>query len=277
MYTGHMKTSLMFLPKALDIKFSPVSVDPIAYSDKTFLPNDVQSALSIVLASQAFHKAKRTSRLLRFLVEKSLAGEVRETSEYAIGIGVFDRDPATYSTDHDPIVRVQIGRLREKLKAYYAAEGAHMDLSFGIPLGTYMPLIHKTFIPDIAAQPDALLTVIPLLSLSTDTHGTVFTSGLTEELTFQLFKMFGTKIVSPTFYDVADLASLRRRHLLEGSIRVEGSFVRAALRLIDGEKSSITWSEQFDHNGPLLISVQEALASKMCNALKRHFLSTKEA
>ncbi|KAF3998445.1 hypothetical protein [Glaciimonas immobilis] len=265
--------SLMFLPKAIDTKFLPVSVEPISYNATTFLPKDVHLALSLVLASQEFHKAKRTSRLLRFLVEKSLTGEVRETSEYAIGIGVFDRDPATYSTDHDPIVRVQIGRLREKLKAYYAVKGAHTDISFDIPLGSYMPLIHKTVVPDIVGPPESLLTVVPLLSVSSDTQGAVFTSGLTEELTFQLFKMFGTKIVPPLFYGVSDLASPKKRHLLEGSIRVEGVFVRAALRLIDVEKSSIAWAEQFDHKGPLLISAQQELASKMCMALKLHFLS----
>jgi hypothetical protein len=55
------------------------------------------------------------ARLLIFLVNKTMTGAERETSEYAIGIEVFDKDPATYSTYEGSVVRVQIKRLRCKL------------------------------------------------------------------------------------------------------------------------------------------------------------------
>ena len=265
-----MKTDLIFLPGYVKATLSLPYAEAGLHRDSIFLPADVQSSLNLVLASQEFFKAKRTSRLLRFLVEKSLSGEVRETSEYAIGIGVFDRDPATYSTDHDPIVRVQIGRLREKLKAHYAAEGAHTGLMFVIPLGSYMPLIHKHSIPDATFQSDSLLTVVPMQHLSDCTQGAAFTSGFTEELTFQLFKIFGTRIVSHTFLDATAPMPPRTHHRLEGSIRFQDGFIRAALRLID-TAGCIAWSEQFDRCGPLLIALQEELASEFCHALKRHF------
>lgn len=56
------------------------------------------------------------SRLLAYLVERAITDCARDTSEYAIGIGVFDRDPLHYSPGEDPVVRVQVGRLRTKLK-----------------------------------------------------------------------------------------------------------------------------------------------------------------
>lgn len=267
----HMKTDPIFSLEHLNAAPLPPDAELSLQRNNVFLPSDVQSALNLVLASKAFFKAKRTSRLLGFLVEKSLSGEVRETSEYAIGIGVFDRDPATYRTDHDPIVRVQIGRLREKLKAHYAAEGVHTDLMFVIPLGSYMPLIHKHSIPDAIFQSDSLLTVVPMLHLSDSTQGAAFTSGFTEELTFQLFKIFGTRIMSHTFLDTTAPMSPKIHYRLEGSIRFQDGFIRAALRLID-TPGCIAWSEQFDRCGPLLIAVQEELALEICHALKRHFL-----
>ncbi|MEC5218929.1 hypothetical protein RCH09_003904 [Actimicrobium sp. GrIS 1.19] len=101
----------------------------------------VRAALAEILASAGFARAQRMQELLRFLVEKQMTGAVRETSEYAIGIEVFERDAATYSTCEDPIVRVQIGRLREKLRHYYATAGAQTTLRFAIPVGSYMPTI----------------------------------------------------------------------------------------------------------------------------------------
>jgi hypothetical protein len=84
---------------------------------------EAQTALQLVLASSLFNNAPRRSCLLKFLVEKALSGAVWNTKEYIIGIEVFDRDPSTYCTNDDPIVRVQVGRLRETLKIYYATIG----------------------------------------------------------------------------------------------------------------------------------------------------------
>src|SRR4051812_48017839 len=83
--------------------------------------NQIREACEEILESNAFTKAHRMRRLFRFLVEQAVAGENRNTNEHTIGIEVFDREASAYMPGEDPIVRVQIGRLRQRLNAYYAA------------------------------------------------------------------------------------------------------------------------------------------------------------
>jgi len=52
---------------------------------------------------------------------------------------VFQRPP-DYDPKVDPIVRAQAGRLRSKLREYYATEGAHDLVVIQIPKGAYAPV-----------------------------------------------------------------------------------------------------------------------------------------
>ena len=86
----------------------------------------VREALQRVLTSKRFAKARRCAALLAYLVERALLCDETAASppEHEIGVAVFGRDPASYLPADDPIVRVQAGRLRLRLTAYYADEGA---------------------------------------------------------------------------------------------------------------------------------------------------------
>ena len=75
---------------------------------------DVRAELDRILASKGFATAGRLSKLLRYVVEKTLAGETDQLKEYAVGIEVFERDDK-YDPRLDSIVRVEAGRLRTKL------------------------------------------------------------------------------------------------------------------------------------------------------------------
>ena len=243
-----------------------------------FSPAAVRNALKHLLASAQFCKAQRMSRLITFLVDKELVGEIHETAEYAIGIEVFGRDAVSYRTSEDPTVRVQIGRLRERLRAYDAASGAQAALRFSIPMGRYMPVISRHGERERQLSRDHLLASMPLLNFIAQEGGATFCHGLNEELSCQLFKVFGHKIVSHTFAlePVATSGSGRTgrpgvSHLLEGSVRADGELVRASLRLVDASAGCIAWSEQFDLRGPLAMRLQEALARAICGALQRYF------
>ena len=84
--------------------------------------DDVHRQLDRMLASAIFANAGRMSRFLKFVVEKTLAGEAERLKEYVIGVEVFDRD-VDYDPRVDAIVRVEAARLRAKLAEYYAGEG----------------------------------------------------------------------------------------------------------------------------------------------------------
>lgn len=256
----------MLRPAASDMSRLPACTVSYLDPNSTDVALKVELALIQVLASPQFRKAQRTSRLLRFLVEKALLGAVRETSEYAIGIEVFDRDPASYNTCEDPIVRVQIGRLRLKLKSYYATAPVAVDVQIVIPLGSYMPVVQKTMAEKAPALPRHLLALLPLLHVAQDLQSAAFTHGASEELAFQLFQAFGDQIVSHTFAGISSTAL----HLLEGSIRITGDLMRVSLRLVDADTGAIVWSEQFDRGASVAIRAQEELAILICQGLKTY-------
>jgi TolB-like protein len=94
--------------------------------------------LERIMASATFATATRHSRLLRYLVERTLAGEGDQLKEYVLGTEVFDR-PASYDPRLDSIVRVEARRLRSRLEEYYSSDGADAPVIITIPRGSYVP------------------------------------------------------------------------------------------------------------------------------------------
>ncbi len=99
----------------------------------------VRAQLALIVAHELFAGADRRTRLLRFLVEQSLAGQTGSLKESVIAVEVFDR-----STDHDPkldsLVRVEMGRLRSRLIEYYGQAGKNDPVRIEIPKGSYTPV-----------------------------------------------------------------------------------------------------------------------------------------
>jgi hypothetical protein len=231
---------------------------------------EVRYELGRLLQSEHFSKAQRMSKLIKFLIEAELAGS--RLDEYSVGIGAFGRDPRSYSTGEDPIVRVQMGRLRDRLTAFYAQTGAAANLRFSVPLGRYRPLITRV-IPNPGRRPPAmLLCVAPLAYGGSDAAMSDFVSGLNEELSFSLFGLLAHALVpnrlalSGAMTD--KLGSVT--HALEGNVRASGELTRVSLRLVDLQTGCLAWLEQFDHDRQCDIKAQAALAQTMCFSLQRH-------
>ena len=76
-----------------------------------------EAILADVRQSRCLGKSVRQFKLLKFLLEKSIAGEADTVTQYGIALDVLDRgedfDPA-----NDSIVRVEMHRLRSALKRY---------------------------------------------------------------------------------------------------------------------------------------------------------------
>jgi hypothetical protein len=89
-----------------------------------------------VLNSATMRNAEVLRRLLRFLAEKSLAGEADQLKEYSVGIDVLGK-PESYDPRQDSVVRIQIGRLRHKLSDYYLTEGKDDPIVLELPKGHF--------------------------------------------------------------------------------------------------------------------------------------------
>jgi TolB-like protein len=99
---------------------------------------EVAAALERILASHHFEQATRASAFLRFVVEQTLAGHGARLKGYAVAIEVFGR-PVDFDAQADPLVRVEAGRLRRRLAAYYATEGRNDPIRLSLPRGQYAP------------------------------------------------------------------------------------------------------------------------------------------
>lgn len=78
------------------------------------------------------------SRLLRYLCNKIFTGEADQIKEYSIAVDLLGRPPS-FDPSEDAIARVEVHRLRKKLREYYEAEGFDHKLRVVIPAGSYIP------------------------------------------------------------------------------------------------------------------------------------------
>jgi hypothetical protein len=112
--------------------------DPAANQPAEISPDSVRAHLGRILASEQFASSGRLSRFLKFTVEEVLNGRADQLKEYHIGTAVFDRD-TSYDPRTDPIVRVEAGRLRNRLAAFYDADGQNDTLRIELRRGSYAP------------------------------------------------------------------------------------------------------------------------------------------
>ena len=106
-----------------------------------------------IIQSETLRNADALRRLLAYLAEKSISGEADQLKEYVIGLEAFGK-PSDYDPRQDSIVRLQAGRLRQKLTEYYLGEGkddpividlpkGHFKLSFEQRLGVPSPILDR--------------------------------------------------------------------------------------------------------------------------------------
>jgi len=103
-----------------------------------------RSALDRLLKSETFARSESLRRLLRYLAEKSLAGEAAQLSEVTVGVEALGK-AADYDPQVDPSVRVQVSRLRGKLAQYYMEEGVNDPVVITLPKGHFQLKFERRF------------------------------------------------------------------------------------------------------------------------------------
>lgn len=100
----------------------------------------IRQQLDRILTSGPFVQSQRRQRFLEYIVHETLAGRGERLKGYSIALEVFGR-PDTFDPIVDPIVRIEAGRLRDKLRHYYDTEGMSDPIRIELPRGGYMPRI----------------------------------------------------------------------------------------------------------------------------------------
>ena len=94
--------------------------------------------LESVLSSGIFAKAPSQAELLKHICEEYFGGRADQIKEYTLATEALGR-AADFDQNRDAIVRVELHRLRKKLKEYYEGEGAGHSLHIVIDPGQYVP------------------------------------------------------------------------------------------------------------------------------------------
>jgi serine/threonine-protein kinase len=256
----------------------------------------VREQIARIVASRHFAKAERLRRFLHFVSEETLRGVAAEIKETVIGVEVFDRLPARYDPRIDPIVRVQAGRLRAKLDAYYAEEGADDSVLVELPRGQYVPrftLKPSTSVPQRAATPLGLaawqtntIAVLPFINLSGDPVDEYFSDGLTEELTHALARLPTLRITARRSAfrfkdrgrDVREVGRLLGAgKVVEGSVRKSADRLRITVQLVNVADGFEIWSERYDRIIGDVFALQEEIANAVQVALSGRLGKPREA
>jgi len=192
---------------------------------------EVRACLQRVLASACF-ASRRRGELLRYLVERTLAGEADSIGEYAIALDVF-RKPDSFDPRSESTIRAEMSRLRKGLADYYAAEGATDPWRFEFSARGYVPSwsqieVAPAPVPaasartrarlwigiaaalllasaaaivwrlNTASAPIRSLVVLPFANLTGDPANDSVADGITEGLTDSLARVASLRVVART-------------------------------------------------------------------------------
>jgi hypothetical protein len=97
----------------------------------------IQSQAQKILQSARFRNAPSMQHLLQFLISQTYGPDAETVKESTIGVAVFSRPP-DFDPKIDPVVRVQVHRLRQKLQEYYETDGKYDPILIDIPKGRYI-------------------------------------------------------------------------------------------------------------------------------------------
>src|SRR5262245_1054828 len=98
----------------------------------------VRAELDRIVSSDLFTRSARLSSFLRFIVDRTLAGNGDSLKEHVIAVELYGK-PGDFDAAADPIVRVDARRLRDKLREYYTDAPAS-GVAISVPKGSYTPV-----------------------------------------------------------------------------------------------------------------------------------------
>jgi len=216
------------------------------------LPNNetIRDELARLIDSEALRRAPSHVRLLRYLVEKRVTGDAVALRETSIALEVFRRDPSAYDPRTDPIVRVSIGRLRERLETHYSHYDAPPKVRIVLPRGSYAP----EFVPIAAIEAVAPgIAVLRTRNVSGDPTIDARAAEIADHLADSLARAGFPRVIARTSVDQAqalsgDARSLGARlavpWLVESTLsREPRQDLRLSVRLVHASDGGVRWVE----------------------------------
>lgn len=244
----------------------------------------VLSQVSRIFASSEFVAARQLQIFLQYLVDSTLQGNTEGIKGYVIGVDVFDRKPG-FDPNEDSIVRVQAGRLRKALKAYYDTTGRGDPLRIVVPKGIYKAEFYFTDSSEPKVEPALMptdagdkisLAVLPFSSVDERAAQLGFGEGLVDEITERLARNASLSIAprssSFQYRHPTDLRAVGQklgvRYLLTGTVRLSGGDVRVTIQLTDTMNGMSFWTRKYERSMGDLFTIQDFLADRIVRELR---------
>lgn len=113
--------------------------DPVSSPTAKVDPNEIQLHLERLLNDPDFQTTERRRKILSYIVGQALGGRSDRLKGFDIAVAVLGRDEH-FDPQTDPIVRIEVGKLRGDLQRYYLGKGAALPLRIEIPKGGNAPV-----------------------------------------------------------------------------------------------------------------------------------------
>ncbi len=256
----------------------------------------IREQLERILSGPQFAASEGARRLLRFVVDETLAGRADRLKEYTLATEVLGRD-ASFDPKLSPAVRVEAGRLRQRLEHYYLTLGRDDPVLIELPRGGYVPRFESSsdvlhlrdhfieasksldasagdFAPTLPGGP--AIAVLPFENLGGE-GDRPFANGISIEILtalsrFREFRLLGrgTVFAHGGERDVARLrARLGANYVLSGSIRRDAERVRVHAELVSTTDGQALWVERFDREltAGTMFEVEDEIATRVVTTI----------
>lgn len=245
--------------------------------DNSISKKAILDQLGLILGSDQFAGAFRIKKLLEFIVKEYVSGRENQIKAYTIGLSVFNRE-ADFDPQIDPIVRINIARLRRHLTNYYEKSDYNDVVRISIPKGTCIPnfqSLHtsklqlttrqRESVPSDSSEialnvkhrlghAEPVIAVLPFAGIDVGESQAIFLDGLPDELSSRLAVFQDLRVID--YYSTAQLRNtpfgiveigrqLGADFLISGSMTTANNSMKIRVSLSEARTGIQIWSHVF--------------------------------
>ncbi len=126
-------------------------------------------------AVELLGRSTRHGRLLAFLGDKYFQRQEAQLTEFHLATEFFGRSAERFAAGQDAVVRVEVHRLRKKLRDIYEKGPGPDGLQLSLPAGSYVPQFSRAAEPPSQAEPMVQVPDVPVTVTSSPVADTVAT------------------------------------------------------------------------------------------------------
>lgn len=234
----------------------------------------IRAQLERILGHPEFHATDKMRSFLRFVVEETLAGNARQLKGFTIANEVFGRDQ-DFDPAHDPVVRIQAGRLRRAIERYYLVAGADDPVHIDIPKGSYVPVFSTPVANEEppAAAPLSVngawpsILVMPFEDMTGSPELAYLGPGLATELCMEMGNCADLRVMlSHDRPPGTPEETAPPDFLVRGSVRRQGTEIKVVVQLVRAATGEQLWVDSLKTSvaNKGLVTFQERSASAIC-------------